>query len=164
MKERQISAAGLVIDEAAAIDGQEWEKWAECFTDDAVIWAPTWLDETTLTTDPQLSISHFYLVGKDEIADRIWRIQSGLSPFSVPQPRTLHQVTNFRYSAAGGVAEDVKVLSNWVTLTYRRKKTHMLFGHYEHVISFKYAHPKVTSKKIILLNDYVDIPFDLNNV
>ena len=164
MNSNESIAIGLVLNEASCIDEWQWTNWSDLYADDAVIWAPTWLDETTLSDDPLQHVAHFYLVGKPAIEDRVWRIQSGLSPFSTPLPRTLHQVTNFRVQEVAGNSKKIKVLSNWVVFTYRQQKTHILYGRYEHLVDCSGNQPKIASKKIVLLNDYVDIPFDLNNV
>ncbi len=160
----QTAAFDLVLREALYIDTWQWDPWAAVYSDDVCFWAPTWLDETILSDDPQRHVSHIYLVGKPSVQDRIWRIQSGMSAFSSPLPRTLHQITNLRTEPAEAAAGKVNVYSNWAAFTYRRQETHFLYGRYHHEIDCSTEHPKITYKKVILLNDYVDMPFDINSI
>lgn len=164
MTEAQLSATAsrVLFAEADALDRWQWDQWLELFTDDCEYWCPSWLSETELGSDPMRTLSHFYLIGRVALRDRIDRIRSGLSPIAIPLPRTLHAVNNVQlveYSDAR-----LRVSSHWQCHTYSHRVSTLVYGFYEHELVRQHDVWRIAKKKITLLNDHLDAPIDVNNV
>src|SRR5215831_7238337 len=156
--------ADLLYQEAAYLDERRWAEWLALYTEDAEFWLPAWDEDGRPTSDPQSQMSLIYYSSRAGLEDRVWRIQSGLSPASSPLLRTCHLITNVRVSDV--VNGRPAVSSHWQVQIYRPEKQQAAtyFGFYEHVL-----HPHgeglwIAKKKIILLNDVVESALDINQV
>lgn len=126
--------ADLLYREAAYLDERRWQEWLALYTEDAEFWVPAWDEDGHPTTDPQAQLSLIYYGSKAGLEDRVWRIQSGLSPASSPLIRTCHLITNIRL--VDTVRDRLRVSSHWQVQTYRPDKQEVFcyFGFYEHVL------------------------------
>jgi 3-phenylpropionate/cinnamic acid dioxygenase small subunit len=155
----QVEVERFIFDEAALVDQCRWQEWLEMYTEDMVYWAPSWVNEREMTTDPEGEVSIIYMNSRKELEHRIWRFTSGESPASYPLPRTNHIISNVR------ILEDrrdsVVVASNWLTQCYRNKEQFLYGGFYEHTLIRSDSGLKISQKKVVLLNDvvlgYVDV-------
>ncbi|HEV8716770.1 MAG TPA: aromatic-ring-hydroxylating dioxygenase subunit beta [Candidatus Binatia bacterium] len=156
--------ADLLYREAAALDERRWEEWLALYTEDAEFWLPAWDEDGRPTGDPQSHLSLIYYSSRAGLEDRVWRIQSGLSPASSPLIRTCHLLTNVRITDV--VNGQPHVSSHWQVQIYRPEKqqTSTYFGFYEHVLRLEGDSPRIAKKKIILLNDVVESVLDINHV
>jgi benzoate/toluate 1,2-dioxygenase subunit beta len=154
-------AAELLFLEAQLLDERRWDEWLDLFTEGAVFWAPAWKNEDEPTSSPDSELSLIYHQGRSNLADRVWRLRSGLSVASIPLHRTAHAITNVQL--AGKATESAAtVKSSWTVHTFnpRRKAQHVFFGRYEHGLLREGGAWRIASKKILLLNDYIPTVVD----
>ena len=156
--------ANLLYQEAAYLDERRWAEWLALYTEDAEFWLPAWDEDGGPTDDPQTQLSLIYYKNRAGLEDRIWRIQSGLSPASSPQIRTCHLITNVRITDV--VNDHPHVSSHWQVQIYRPEKQQAsaYFGFYEHVLRPYGENLRIASKKITLLNDVVESALDIYHV
>lgn len=157
-----LTLSDLLFEEAASLDEQRWDEWLALYTDDAVLWAPSWDSETQLTADPTNEVSLFYVKGKDALADRMWRWSKGGSPASLPLPRTSHLIGNVRvleWSSA-----QATVSARWHTQVYRRERTWSYAGLSRYKLRSVAGQWRIADKYIVLTNDLIDTALDLYHV
>ena len=149
----QIEVEQFIYREAAMVDQARWQEWLEMYTEDMTYWAPSWVNENELTSDPEAEVSIIYMNNRRELEHRIWRFTSGESPASYPLPRTNHIVSNVAITDVTGY--QITVSSNWMSQTYRDKEQLIYGGFYEHTLVRKDGEFKISYKKVVLLNDVV---------
>lgn len=156
--------ADLLYQEAACLDERRWAEWLALYTEDAEFWLPAWDEDGKPTGDPQSQLSLIYYSSRAGLEDRVWRIQSGLSPASSPLIRTCHLIANVRITDV--VDGQPHISSHWQVQIYRPEKQQVLtyFGFYEHVLRSEGDRLRIAKKKIILLNDVVESVLDVNHV
>jgi 3-phenylpropionate/cinnamic acid dioxygenase small subunit len=156
--------ADLLYREAAYLDERRWAEWLALYTEDAEFWLPAWDEDARPTDDPQSQLSLIYYNSRAGLEDRVWRIQSGLSPASSPLIRTCHLLTNVRITNV--VNGQPHVSSHWQVHIYRPEKQQAFtyFGFYEHLLRLEGEQLRVAKKKIILLNDVVESVLDIYHV
>jgi 3-phenylpropionate/cinnamic acid dioxygenase small subunit len=156
--------ADLLYREAAYLDERRWAEWLALYTEDAEFWLPAWDEDARPTDDPQSQLSLIYYNSRAGLEDRVWRIQSGLSPASSPLIRTCHLLTNVRITNV--VNDQPQVSSHWQVHIYRPEKQQAFtyFGFYEHLLRLEGEQLRVAKKKIILLNDVVESVLDIYHV
>jgi 3-phenylpropionate/cinnamic acid dioxygenase small subunit len=156
--------AELLYQEAAYLDERRWAEWLALYTEDAEFWVPAWDEDGRPTDDPQSQLSLIYYNSRAGLEDRVWRIQSGLSPASSPLVRTCHLVTNVW--VAGAENDRLHVSSHWQVQIYRpeQQQAFSYFGFYEHVLRPEGDRLRIARKKITLLNDVVESVLDVYHV
>ena len=156
--------ADLLYQEAAYLDERRWAEWLALYTEEAEFWLPAWDEDGRPTNDPQSQLSLIYYSNRAGLEDRVWRIQSGLSPASSPLIRTCHLITNVRVTDV--VADQPHVASHWQVHVYQPEKQHSFtyFGFYEHVLRSEGEKLRIAKKKILLLNDVVESVLDIYHV
>lgn len=153
--------ADLLYQEAAYLDERRWAEWLALYTEDAEFWVPAWDEDGKPTEDPLSQLSLIYYNRRAGLEDRVWRIQSGLSPASSPLLRTCHLITNIRLLQVAN--DQAQVSSHWQVHIYRPEKQQSFsyFGFYEHALRLEGEHVRIAKKKIILLNDVVESVLDI---
>ncbi|MGE0826202.1 MAG: aromatic-ring-hydroxylating dioxygenase subunit beta [Candidatus Binatia bacterium] len=156
--------ADLLYQEAAYLDERRWPDWLALYTEDAEFWIPAWDDDGKPTDDPRSQLSLIYYNNRSGLADRVWRIQSGLSPATSPLLRTCHLITNLRVTRSE--AGHWSVSSHWQVHIYRPEQQHAFtyFGFYEHLLRQEGEALLIAKKKILLLNDVVETVLDIYHV
>ena len=156
--------ADLLYQEAAYLDERRWQEWLALYAEDAEFWLPAWDEDARPTDDPQSQLSLIYYSNRAGLEDRVWRIQSGLSPATSPLLRTCHFITNVRMTEAA--TNQLCVFSHWQVQSYRPEKQHAFsyFGFYEHVLRHETEGLRIAKKKITLLNDVVEGVLDIYHV
>ncbi len=156
--------ADLLYREAAYLDERRWAEWLALYTEDAEFWLPAWDEDARPTDDPQSQLSLIYYNSRAGLEDRVWRIQSGLSPASSPLIRTCHLLTNVRITDV--MDGQPRVSSHWQVHIYRPEKQQAFtyFGFYEHLLRLEGEQLRVAKKKIIVLNDVVESVLDIYHV
>ncbi len=151
----------LLYQEAMCLDERRWSEWLALYTEDAEFWVPAWDEDGKPTEDPQSQLSLIYYNRRAGLEDRVWRIQSGLSPASSPFLRTCHFITNIRLLQV--VNEQALVSSHWQVQIYRPEKPQSFayFGFYEHALRLDGEQLRIAKKKIVLLNDVVESVLDI---
>lgn len=152
--ELQIEVEQFIYREAAVVDQGRWQEWLEMYTEEMIYWAPSWVNENELTTDPEAEVSIIYMNNRKELEHRIWRFTSGESPASYPLPRTNHMVSNVAITAVDG--DEITVSSNWMSQSYRDKEQRIYGGYYTHTLIRQSGELKISRKVVVLLNDVVD--------
>jgi benzoate/toluate 1,2-dioxygenase subunit beta len=149
--------------EARYLDDREFEKWLECYADDAEFWMPAWDDDDTLTTDPQREISLIWYGNRGGLEDRVFRIRTDRSSAtSIPEPRTGHNITNVEILEQQG--DTCEVRFNWFTLYYRYQTIDTYFGTSYYTLDTSGSQPLIKRKKVILKNDYIHHVVDIYHV
>jgi 3-phenylpropionate/cinnamic acid dioxygenase small subunit len=124
---------------------------------------PAWATETELTTDPEVEMALMYMADKTGLDDRIYRIQSRDSYASTPMPRSCHVVGNVLL--LDGSADAMSVAASWTVHLYHMNKGGRVHGgRYEYRLERRDGALKIAHKKIVFLNDKVDVPLDIYNV
>ena len=154
----------VLFDEAACLDQHRWADWLALYADDAEYWVPAWTDEGRATNDPQTELSLIYYNSKAGLEDRVWRIESGLSPASQPLDRTCHLITNIRLTNED--AERPTVASHWQVNAYKpgKQESFLYYGFYEHLLRRTPAGYRIAKKKTTLLNDVIEGVLDIYHI
>ncbi len=155
------AAEDLLYREARALDEHRFEDWLAMFAEDVVLWMPAWKDETTPTSDPDSELSLIYYDGRQHLADRVWRLNSGLSNASEIPARVAHIVGNVIVEGAGQGEAVVLSTFNAHHHDARSNRTHVFFGHYRHVFRHDGERWLIAAKTITLLNDCIPTVADL---
>lgn len=149
--------------EARYLDDRAFDEWLECYDANVEYWMPTWDNEGKLTEDPQAEVSLIYYDNRGGLEDRIFRIRTDRSSAtSLPEPRTSHNITNVEILATNGQKVDVRY--NWHTMYFRYNTVDPYYGTTFVTIDFSGASPVITSKKIVLKNDYIHHVVDVYHV
>lgn len=154
----------LLYREAALLDRQQWDDWLALYVRDCVFWVPSFINETTVTRDPQTEVSHIYYATRSGLEDRVWRIRSGLSVATIPVPRTMHAVTNIRLVEASDEALTVESNIAVDVFNLKNQSSHRLFGRAEHRLVKHDGAWLIARKTVIVLNDYLPSVVDIYSV
>lgn len=155
-------ASAFLGREAGLLDTRGWHEWLALFARDAVFWAPAWLDDYRMTSDPTRQTSLIY-ADRTELEARIFRIESEDSYASMPLPQTSHVITCTGVQrAADGL---VKVQASWmVHYFWRTKGAFVRAGRYEYALREDGDTFKIVLKKIFVHDDRVVGPIDIYNI
>lgn len=148
--------------EARLLDDREWDEWLTCYAKDVTYWMPAWDDDDQITEDPHAQISLIYYPNRDGLEDRVFRIKTERSGASTPEPRTSHNVTNVEVLDVRG--EEVDVRYNFNTLNHRYKVTDSFFGTMFVTLRRSGDQLLISSKKIVLKNDYIRQVIDVYHI
>jgi benzoate/toluate 1,2-dioxygenase beta subunit len=158
-----LNVQALLYREAYYLDTRDWDSWLALFTDDVEFWMPAWLSEDQLATDPELQLALLHCEGREDLEDRVFRIRTEDSLASSPLPRSAHVVGNVLI--LGEDAGHTLVSASWTVHQYTTAKGSRVHGgRYEYRLCSSDAGLRITAKKVIFLNDGVDIPLDIYNV
>jgi benzoate/toluate 1,2-dioxygenase beta subunit len=152
----------FVYQEARHLDDKQWDEWLQLYDENVTFWMPSWDDEDNLTTNHETEISLIYYPNRNGLEDRIFRIRTERSSATLPDTRTSHNCTNLEILEENN--DEVKIRFNWSTLSFRYNKLDQFFG-----VSF-YTLKKVedsfliTTKKVILKNDYIRQVLDIYHI
>lgn len=151
-----------LFQEARYLDDRQWDEWLACYTDDVTYWMPAWDDDDKVTEDPQTEISLMFYADRGGLEDRVFRIRTERSSASMPEPRTSHNVTNVEVLAQRD--DEVDVRYNFNTLSHRYKVTDQFFGTVYLTLRKREDRLLISSKKIVLKNDYIRQVLDVYHV
>ena len=152
--ERRQQACDVVAREAQYLDQQRWQDWLALYAEDAVLWVPTWKNESELADDPMTELSFMYLEGRAFLEERVQRVVSGRAVSLVPIPRTAHIVGGcLAHSDDEGAT--VTVESAWSSHVHLHKDAGLVSyaGRYQHLLRRDGDDYRIARKKIILTND-----------
>ena len=163
MHESQFALASrLVAREGWLLDQKRWDDWIDLYLPDAEYWLPCYLEDGSVTSDPQSQISLIYYNSRAGIEDRIFRIRTDQSLASKPLPRTAHTVN------VGDVSpqEDGTILveSSWASFSYRLEQDYCFFGSQKHVLKQTDEGLKIAKRHILVMNDKIPCPLDIYSV
>jgi len=137
----------FLFDEAALLDARAFDAWLELFAEDAVYWIPSGADQI----DPEREVSIVY-ERRAQLAERVWRLDSGLAYAQEPQSRTSHLVSNVRVS---GVDDDglLRVDAAFVVSEFRRDRLATHAGRYRYVLRPREGGFSIVLKKVELIDN-----------
>ncbi|AYM82086.1 2-chlorobenzoate 1,2-dioxygenase [Agrobacterium tumefaciens str. Cherry 2E-2-2] len=148
--------------EARLLDDRDWDEWLTCYAQDVSYWMPAWDDDDQITEDPHSQISLIYYPNREGLEDRVFRIKTERSGASTPEPRTSHNVTNVEVLEMRGGEVDVRY--NFNTLNHRYKVTDHFFGTMFVTLRRSGDQLLISSKKIVLKNDYIRQVIDVYHI
>ncbi|UXT20461.1 benzoate 1,2-dioxygenase small subunit [Agrobacterium tumefaciens] len=148
--------------EARLLDDRDWDEWLTCYAKDVSYWMPAWDDDDQITEDPHSQISLIYYPNREGLEDRVFRIKTERSGASTPEPRTSHNVTNVEVLEMRG--DEVDVRYNFNTLNHRYKVTDHFFGTMFVTLRRSGDQLLISSKKIVLKNDYIRQVIDVYHI
>lgn len=157
-------ATDLLLEEADAIDQRRWDDWLALYEEDATYYAPAWEDDDDLTSDPHHEISLIYCGNRERLAERVWRIRSGLSSSLFRLPRTCHLVSNIRVAQAD--EKRIQVTANFRAETFKHEEkiSDAFFGRYQYDLKRRGDDLTIQAKKIIVYNDIIPRQMDIFNI
>ena len=153
----------LLYREAYYLDLRRWDDWLGLFSEDAEYWMPAWISEDELASNPRSQLSLIYSRGRGGLDDRAFRIAGRKSRASTPLPRSCHVLGNILVLEAN--EETVEVSASWTVHQYTAQKGARVHGgRYEYRLRRQDGRLRIAAKKIIFLNDRIDVPLDIYNV
>lgn len=156
-------AIDLIYREGMLLDEKKFEEWLDLYTQDATYWVPAWDDDSEeYTQDPKKEISLIYYANRDGLADRVFRLKTGRSSASTPAFRTTHLSSNFLLQSS--TDSELKISCAWVTHSFREKKSITYFGNSYYTMINIDGNLKITYKKTIVKNDYIDQVLDVYQI
>ncbi|MGN4190013.1 benzoate 1,2-dioxygenase small subunit [Burkholderia gladioli] len=148
--------------EARLLDDRRWDEWLACYTGDVTYWMPAWDDDDRPTEDPLRQISLMYYADRGGLEDRVFRIKTERSGASTPEPRTSHNLANVEVLAER--EDEVDLRCNFLTLSHRYRETDQFFGTLFVTLRRVGDALLISSKKIVLKNDYIRQVLDVYHV
>ena len=141
--------------EALHLDNRDWSQWLDLYCDDAVYWVPAWIDENTETQDPGAEISQIYHQSKAALAERISRVESGLSVTAMPLARTSHFVSNVLVLESSSNLIAARANMQVQVFQPRTAQQYVNFGDYEITLKRVDQRWLIAAKTIHLKNDLI---------
>ena len=132
--------------EADLMDEHRYDEWLALWTDDALYWVPSGGDDI----DPKREISLIY-DDRVRLQVRITRLKSGFAHAQEPKLRMRRVVSNIvTQEAENG---DIVVFSNFLLIELRRGKQDTFAGRTVHRLRPDNGSFRLTSKKVLLVNN-----------
>lgn len=149
--------------EAMLLDDKDWDTWLDMYSKEVEFWMPAWDDDGKLTNNPQREVSLMYYPRRDGLEDRIFRIRTGKSSASTPEPRTSHNLSNVLIT--GQSDDGCTVRFNWVTFSQRYQVVEHYFGSSMYrLVREADGRTRIRSKKVILKSDCIHQVIDIYHV
>jgi 3-phenylpropionate/cinnamic acid dioxygenase small subunit len=150
----QAVAERIIQSDGMFLDQRRWEEWLDLFADDAVYWVPAWKDDNEPTTAPDSELSLIYYASRAGLADRVWRLKSGMSVASTPLRRTTHMTSGILAEVSEGEA---KAYAAFTVHCFdpKRRTAHSFFGRYDYQFGRRDGDWKIIRKVTILANDQI---------
>lgn len=136
----------FLIEEAALLDEQEWDRWNDLFTDDGLYWVPATLGQE----DPY---THVSIMLEDPLLRKV-RIKRFSAPdaYSLqPFPRSVHLISNVRIEDYDEDSGLLKCRAKFIMLEYQRK-TQTYGGTVRHELRWDGDTFKIQQKRVDLIN------------
>ena len=156
MSDPRAALERLILSEGLFLDQCRWDDWLDLYAEDAIYWVPAWKNESETTSSPDTEISLIYYVGRSSLADRVWRLKSGLSAASIPLRRTAHMVSNVLIEP--GEDDDRATATAAFAVHHfdpKRRRQHVFFGRYEYAFHRYGERWRIAAKTTILANDHI---------
>ena len=128
----KLEVSELIFLEATLLDRRRWEEWIDLYSEDAVFWVPSWVDEENTTDDPETQLNLMYFRSRSGIEDRVFRIESRDSYASLPFDRTVHLVGNVLIDKV--IGDEIYVFANCLVHTFGKKGAQTRASLYDYII------------------------------
>ncbi len=152
-------ASDLICREATLLDRRRWDDWIALYTEDAVYWVPSWVNEEETTDDPELQLNLIYLRNRGGLEDRVFRIESRDSYASVPLDRTVHLVGNIVVGKERG--GEVEATASCLVHSYGKKGGLTRGSLYDFTLRRVDGTLRIGRKKITFIDDRLEGPIDV---
>ncbi|WP_326837493.1 aromatic-ring-hydroxylating dioxygenase subunit beta [Amycolatopsis rhabdoformis] len=132
--------------EAALLDARDFPGWRKLFADDGAYWIPANADDT----DPNRDVSIVY----DDaafLAERVWRMDSGLAYAQEPQSRTAHLISNVQVN--GEDDQGLDITATFLVAEFRRDTLHHHAGRYHYWLRRDEGELRIALKKVDLITN-----------
>lgn len=161
----------LLYLEARLLDEKKWREWLDLYDEDAVFWMPAWASEYETTSDPELELNLVYLKGRNNLEDRVFRLETADSFASVPMARTVHLVGSVSLTGTGDKEigdGEIGARASWIVHSYGLHGPITRGGWYEYKLrragDEKGSGLKIAGKKITMIDDKLVGPVDFFHV
>ena len=132
--------------EARLADENRYDEWTALWTEDALYWVPSNLDDY----DPREHISIIY-DDRERLQDRVDRLKSGAAWSQEPRSRVRRVVSNIEIEAPDANGE-ITASSNFVLGDLRRSLQTVYFARQMHRLRPTPQGLRLVYKKVMLLN------------
>jgi 3-phenylpropionate/cinnamic acid dioxygenase small subunit len=132
--------------EARLADEHRYDDWEALWAEDAIYWVPAGGDET----DPSKQMSIIF-DNRARIATRVKQLNTGKRHSQTPPSRVRRIVSNVELLEING--EDALVGSNFLAVESRERGTQLWAGRAEHRLRVADGELKMTSKKVMLVDN-----------
>ena len=132
--------------EARLIDERRFDEWLSLYTDDAIYWVPANRNDA----NPKREVSLIYDT-RNRMAERVFRITSGLGHAQDPPSRTRHLISNVELLE--GKKDEVTVSSYLALYELRRGKQNNFAARLEHRLRRVDGDWRIALRKVELLNN-----------
>jgi benzoate/toluate 1,2-dioxygenase beta subunit len=147
-------AERIIHSEGMFLDQRRWDDWLSLYAEAAVYWVPAWKDENEPTSDPDSELSLIYYASRAGLADRVWRLKSGLSVASTPLRRTTHMTSGIMVDVGDG-EPSASAAFTVHCFDPKRRTSHIFFGRYDYRFGMRDGDWKITRKVTTLANDQI---------
>ena len=159
MTDLRTEVAELIYRESTLLDRREWYEWIDLYTEDAVYWVPSWVNEEETVDEPELHLNLIFLRNRGGLEDRVFRIESRDSYASVPLDRTVHLVSNI---LCGDEKDgEVDATANCLVHSYGRKGSMTRGSLYDFRLRRVDGLLRIARKKITFIDDRLEGPIDV---
>jgi benzoate/toluate 1,2-dioxygenase beta subunit len=141
----------FLFHEAELADEHRYEEWLSLWTDDAIYWVPSDIDDT----DPLRQVSLIY-DNRAKLGDRIARLKSGTVLAQDSKPRMRRVISNLKIGPTS--ESQTKVESNFLLVEARSGHQHIWCGRSIHTLREQNGELKLAQKKVLLVNSSQEMP------
>jgi 3-phenylpropionate/cinnamic acid dioxygenase small subunit len=150
ISEPAISRAAVeafLFQEARLADENRYEEWLALWTDDAVYWVPTNIDDY----DPDEHVSIIY-DDRERLEIRIARLKSGGAWSQEPQSRMRRIISNIQIEPAAR-PDEIAVISNFALGEMRRGRETVYFAQQKHRLRSTSEGLRMAAKTVLLVRN-----------
>ena len=140
----------FLYQEACLMDEHRYDEWESLWTDDAIYWVPCNADDI----DPTQHVSIIY-DDRSRIGHRVARLKSGEALAQDPPSRLRRLISNIEISEAEN--GDIDVRSNFLVIEVRQDQR-IWAGRTLHRLRREHGELKMATKKVLLVNNNVELP------
>lgn len=141
----------FIFHEAELADEHRYDEWLSLWTDDAIYWVPSDIDDT----DPLRQVSLIY-DNRAKLSQRIARLKSGTVLAQDPKPRMRRVISNLKFGPMSDGQTTVE--SNFIMVEARNGQQHIWCGRSIHTLRERDGELKLAQKKVLLVNSGQEMP------
>ena len=132
--------------ESLLLDTRKFDEWLSLFTQDACYWMPC----NDNDIDPNQHVSYIY-DERQQMEERVWRLQSGLAYGQEPYSKTCHLISNVLVNEQR--QDFIEVYANFMIQELRAGIQTTFAGRYKYHLKPEDDVWKIFLKKVELLNN-----------
>ena len=145
----------FLYDEAALLDGRDWDRWERLFLPEGMYWIPAARDQID-------SLNHVSLVNDNALLRqvRIGRLKNGDATSLQGRTNSSHLVSNILVTAADEPAGHYTLDSRFVVAQFASWGTRTFHGRYTHELAREAGSLRIALKRV----DLVDVDGPLGDI